>query len=211
MRKVIPTVFAGTKNEFDKKFRKLFRVSHSLQIDLMDGKFVKRKGIRVEDGPNCHDFFGKFEAHLMVNYPSKYLEKLKKRGYKKVIFHIECKENALRVIKMIKKLKMKAWIALNPKTSIVSLENIVDKVDGVMFMGVFPGREGQKFVTSIYRKIMVFHKLHPKVKIQVDGGVNLETVGKLKDVGVNIVNSGSYVSESENPKKALKMLKKKFK
>ena len=209
MRKIIPTVFARNKREFNERFERLYKVSHSLQIDFMDNRFVRGKSVNLKDIPNLR---GKriFEAHLMVNYPSKYLFGLKKKGFSKVIFHIECKEDAEKIIKKINKLKMTAFIAVNPSTNIKDFEGILDKIKGVLFMGVYPGREGQKFVGKVYGKIKRFKLEHQNVRIQVDGGVNLNNISKLKEVGVSIVNTGSFVDEADNPRKALKMLKRKF-
>jgi ribulose-phosphate 3-epimerase len=207
MKKIIPTVFAKTKKEFGERFKRLTKVSRELQIDFMDGKFVRAKGIKVGDVPNLKGK-GKFEAHLMVKSPSRYLLGLKRRGFSKVIFHVECDEDIVQVIDKIRKLKMKAWIALNPSTDIDRIEDILNRVDGVLFMGVNPGKEKQKFVSGVYSKIRKFRKAHKGVKIQVDGGVNLNTIVKLARVGVDIVNSGSFVGASENPRGAFSELRK---
>lgn len=212
MRKVIPTVFAHNKKEFDLRFRKLVKISRDIQIDFMDGKFVKSKGIRISDIPVLKRYGARFEAHLMMRNPEKYIEKLKEKGFSKIIFHVEAgdAEKIGDVIDLIKKNKMKAWIALNPGTGIKKILPFMGRVDGILFMGVYPGKEHQKFVNSVYRKIRNFRKENSRIKIQVDGGVNLESASRLKKIGVNYVNSGSFIFEAENPGKALSELKKKF-
>lgn len=211
-RKIIPTVFAINKKEFDERFGKLIGASKELQIDFMDGRFVRAKGIQLKNVPNLKRK-GKFEAHLMVSNPEKWIEKLKLKGFSKVIFHVETMKNDKgidEIIKKIKGLRLKCWIALNPGTSLKKIEEFLDRVDGVMFMGVNPGREKQKFVDGVYGKIKEFRKKNKRIKIQVDGGVSLKNIERLGKIGVDIVNSGSFVSGAKNPRKALMELRKKF-
>ena len=210
MRKIIPTVFSKNKKDFKEKFDKLIGISRELQIDFMDGNFVRAKGISLSIIPNLKNKKINFEAHLMVEQPGKWINNLKKKGFKKVILHIECKNDIKRVLDKIHKDKMEAWIALNPSTSLKKIEEFLGQIDGVLFMGVNPGKENQKFIPRVLEKIKKLRKRNNKIKIQVDGGVNLKNIGTLKKIGVNIVNSGSFVSQNENPKGALKELKKAF-
>lgn len=209
--KIIPTVFAHNKKEFDERFEKLAKITHYLQIDFMDGKFVRGKSISIGDAPDCHEYWGKFEAHLMVRDPGKYIKELKEKGFKKVIFHYEAvkgKKEAEKIIKLIKKLKMKAWIALNPETGIDKILDLLGEIDGVLFMGVNPGKEGQKFISSVYEKIGELRRIDKKIMIQVDGGVNFGVALKLGALGVNFLNSGGFVAEAKNSKRVIKILRK---
>lgn len=212
MTKIIPTIFARNKKEFNKRFKKLLKLNIDLHIDLMDGKFVKAKGILPKDIPNLKNYKIKFEAHLMTLNPEKYVAKLKNKGFKKIIFHYEAvnKNEILEIINMIKKNSMKAVIAINPPTQINNILPFINKIDSILFMGVFPGKEHQKFINNVYRNIRKLRRISKKIKIQVDGGVNLKIAGKLKEIGVNYLNSGSFISDSKEPKKALQELDKKF-
>lgn len=213
MRKIIPTVFAHNKKEFDERFKKLIELKRDLQIDFMDGKFVGARGIGLKDVPNLKKYLVRFEAHLMVMNPEKWISGLKKKGFYKIIFHVESKKNdneISKVIELIKKNNLECWISINPNTDIKRIADLLKKVDGVLFMGVYPGKEKQKFVNSVLGKIKKLRKINRKIKIQVDGGVNLITIGKLGKIGVNYVNSGSFVSGAEDSRKALKELERKF-
>lgn len=210
---IIPTVFATNKKEFNERFEKLVKITHYLQIDIMDGKFVKTKSVKISEMPDCHEYWGKFEAHLMVRNPEKYINKLKEKGFKKVIFHIESvrnKKEAEKVIKLIKNLKMRVWVALNPKTDIDRILDLLGEVDGVLFMGANPGREHQKFISSVYEKIGELRRADKKILIQVDGGINFKVASRLGKLGVSSLNSGGFIAEAKNPKKMLKMLKRAF-
>ena len=208
--KIIPTVFARNKKEFDSRFAKLSKVSKELQIDFMDGKLVRAKGIRLADVPNLRGK-GNFEAHLMVKNPGKWIPGLKKKGFRKVLFHYEALQDTKKIENLIVKLKKArfvVFIAVNPGTSVKKIMPFLTSVDGVLFMGVNPGKESQKFVAGVWEKIRELRRHSKGVKIQVDGGVNDKTIGRLKRVGVDIVNSGSYISDAEKPREALARLRR---
>lgn len=210
----IPTIFATNKENFSKRFNKLIKVSKYLQIDFMDGKFVKAKSISLSSVPKLKKFGVHFEAHLMVDNPAKWVRKLHDKGFKKIIFHYESQKNSddlLSLIKDIKGNKMLAFLGINPSTPIKSIVPFLSFLDGVLLMGVNPGKEGQKLISSAYKKIEKLRKIDKNIIIQVDGGVNFSTIKKLANAGVSIVNSGSLVYESDNPKKTIKELDSYFK
>ena len=210
---IIPTIFAHNKKEFDERFAKLIEITHQLQIDFMDGKFVHGKSISIEDVPDCHEYWVKFEAHLMMQKPENYIEKLKEKGFKKIIFHYEAVKNAHKIkelISLIKKNKMKVFIAINPATKIDKIIMFLGNIGGVLVMGINPGKEHQKFIPSIYEKIGELRRVDKKIIIQVDGGVNFDNIRRLRKLGVNYINSGSLISDSAKPKKMLKMMKVAF-
>ncbi len=213
MSRIIPTVFAHNKKEFHERFSELIKLNRDLQIDFMDGKFVKSHGIKINDIPNLSKYKRKFEAHLMAFNPAKYIDKLRKKGFKKIIFHYEALKNNQKIEELIDKIKenrMRAWIAINPSTKIDGIIGFLDNVNGILFMGVEPGREHQKFIPSVYYKINKLRKMNKKIKVQVDGGVNLLNIGKLRSLGADYINSGSFISKAENPKKVLRELESKL-
>lgn len=208
MKRVIPTVFAHSKKEFDKRFALVIGLSKNVQIDFMDGKFVRGKSLMIKDIPNLKKYKKKFEAHLMIKNPEKYIGELKRKGFQKIIFHYGSLDyhKIRKLIDKIKKLKMKAFIALNPENSPVEILPFLDSADGVLIMGVHPGKEHQKFIPKIYDKIKELKELKKNIKIQIDGGVNFEVARKLKKIGVNYVNSGSFVANAKKPKIAVEKL-----
>lgn len=210
---VIPTVFAYSKNNFIDRFEKLIKISEEIQIDIMDGKFVNEASIDIKDIPDLKKYKNNFEAHLMVEKPEDYVERLKKKGFKKIIFHYEAlkHDNEIeKTIEKIRKVKMKVFIALNPETSIARIILFLHKVDGILFMGVHPGKEHQSFIPEIYEKIKKLREFSKDIEIQVDGGVNLEIAKRLKELGVNKVNSGSFVADAKNPTEVIKRLNRIF-
>jgi len=202
---IIPTVFSHNKKEFNERFSKLIKVSKNLQIDFMDGRFVRAKSIKFSQIPSLRGK-GNFEAHLMVKNPEKYIKSLKSRGFKKVIFHLNSGDN-LKTIAEIRKSGMKAFLALNPEDKINESCYLFQLVDGILFMGHIPGKEHLGLSPLIIPKIKETRKINKNIDIQIDGAVNLKTIGKLKKAGANIFNIGSFVAESDNPKKALDSLR----
>lgn len=209
-KRVIPTVFAHNKKEFYERFEKLRRISRTLQIDFMDGKFVKARSVELKEIPDLDDYWGKFEAHLMVKNPEKYIDRLKEKGFDKIIFHIEAVKDKeiIGLIWEIKNKRVEAWIAVNPATKIEKIKEFLGEIDGILIMGVYPGKEHQKFISSVYENIKKLRGIDRKVPIQVDGGVNLDVAEKLGKLGVDYINSGAFVAESENPRRVIKLLNK---
>src|SRR3989344_7891012 len=136
---IIPTVFSHNKKEFDVRLNKLIKISKNLQIDLMDGKFVKTKSISIAEIPNLKGK-GNFEAHLMIKKPSNYITKLKSKGFKKIIFHYNTDDN-VKCIAEIRKNGMLAFLALNPEIKIEEVCYLFDLIDGILLMGHVPGKE----------------------------------------------------------------------
>jgi ribulose-phosphate 3-epimerase len=209
MNQIIPTVFSTNKEKFDERFNKLVKISKDIQIDFMDGYFVGNESILLKRLPNLKKYKINFEIHLMAKNPEKYIDEAKKLGFKKIIFHYESlwdNKNCLSLIKKIKSLKMKAFIALSPETSSSKITPLLKSIDGVLLMGVHPGAEHQEIIPRTYAKIKEIRKYSKTLPIQIDGGVNLATLKKLKESGATIFNSGSFISNSSDPKKALKQL-----
>jgi ribulose-phosphate 3-epimerase len=145
----------------------------------------------------------------MAKSPKRYLDEAKNLGFKKIIFHYEALNNdekRIHIINKAKSLNLKVFIALNPETDIKSIFPLLHLVDGVLLMGVHPGAEHQELLTETFSRIKKIRKYNQSIPIQIDGGVNLETIKKLRDSGATIFNSGSFVSSSDNPKEALKQL-----
>ncbi|MBT3407483.1 hypothetical protein HN415_02250, partial [Candidatus Woesearchaeota archaeon] len=200
---------------FDTKFKKLYNITKELQIDFMDGKFVKNKSVDIKYVPNLKSYNKKYglkcEAHLMIKNPIKLISKLNQIGFKKILIHFSAFKTEVELINClneIKKYKMIPALVINPNIKLNLIEKLIPKFKTIMLMGVYPGAEGQSFVSTNYLKIKKLRQKFPKLNIQIDGGVNLKTIKKIVDSGANILNSGSFISSSDNPKNSLNILKK---
>ena len=206
---VIPTVFAHNKKEFLERFNRISKAAKNIQIDFMDGKLVPSKGIEIRDVAGLKSLRKNFEAHLMVKDPEVYFAEAKKKGFKKIIIHREAfimTSECADAIEKIQKLKLKAFVAINPETPISAIVPLLNRVDGVLVMGVHPGKEHQQFIGEIYDKLRKLRAFNPNVVIQVDGGVNFDVAKGLKMIGVNEINTGSMTADAKNPKEIIEEL-----
>jgi len=186
MKKIIPSIIARNQKELDKIIKKV-SFAPLMQIDIMDGKFVKNKSFDF-------DFTlpkKKYEAHLMVKDPISWIKKHGKK-VNTIYFHYEAVKNHIEVIKEIRKIKKKVGIAINPKTKVDKIKKLIKYVDNVLIMTVYPGKYGAKFLPFTTKKIQELKKY--KVTIEVDGGISNKTITQAKDA--NLFISGSYLLKS---------------
>ena len=181
-------------------------------LDIMDGVFVPN----ITFGTPILEVFKKYatkhlDAHLMIINPENYIEKFASLGAKTITVHYEACNNLLNTINQIKKLDVKAGIAINPDTAVSSLESIISEIDLVCLMSVFPGFSGQKFIPETFVRLeklrQIITKNHSKAMIQIDGGVDLDNAKKLVSLGADILVAGSFVFKSEDAFNTIKKLK----
>jgi ribulose-phosphate 3-epimerase len=209
--KIVPAILAKNKKEFLKQWQIVASFFSYLQIDIMDGAFVKNKNnLKPSDIKNItaqHDL----EIHLMVNDVSKYVtlwEGL--TNVKKIIWHYEAlqdTETILCLSEYLKKKKIKTGLAINPETHLSQINKVAKYFDTIQIMGVNPGAQGKTFHTSSINKIKAIKKKYSKQKIAIDGGVDAKNFMALKTAGVDIVILGHYLQSAKDIKQALKNLK----
>ena len=180
-------------------------------LDIMDGVFVPN----ISFGTPILEVFMKYatkhlDAHLMIINPENYIEKFASLGAKTITVHYEACNNLINTINQIKKLGVKAGVAINPDTAVSSLESIISEIDLVCLMSVFPGFSGQKFIPETFVRLeklkQIITKNHSKAMIQIDGGVDLDNAKKLVSLGADILVAGSFVFKSEDAFNTIKKL-----
>jgi len=193
----------------DKKRAKIlankFKQADFIQIDVMDGKFVPGKTIWAKDIASLK--IKKLELHLMINNPEKHLSDFIKCKPLRIIVHYESTKKLSSIIKKLKKARIKIGVAINPRTRISNIKKYLRKIDFVLIMTVTPGKQGQKFMTSMLSKIKQLRKIS-KIDIGVDGGVNNITAKLAIKAGASTIASGSYFTKSGNPNSIIKYFKK---
>lgn len=183
-----------------------------LHLDVMDGVFVPNIsfGLPVISAIKKHSK-KPLDVHLMIVNPEKYIEDFRNAGADLISVHFEACNHLHRVIQQIKNSGAKAGVVLNPHTGVESLKNILPDLDFVLIMSVNPGFGGQKFLPLVYDKIKELKQMianfNPACKIEVDGGVNSENAKKLLEAGADILVAGSFVFNSDDPKKVISELK----
>lgn len=185
-------------------------------LDVMDGVFVPN----ITFGSPVLEIFKNFskkplDIHLMIVEPENFIDKFSNYKPQTLTIHIEATKNLKSSLNKIKKLNIKAGLAINPDTPVLDLEPYLDEIDMVCLMGVFPGFSGQKFIKSTTQRLKELRKLIDKNKsntlIQIDGGVDLSNIKELASAGADILVSGSCIFSSENPNTIIDSLKKESK
>jgi ribulose-phosphate 3-epimerase len=178
-----------------------------VHIDIMDGYFVKKNTENLFNMKTISKYTNKkIDIHFMVKKPKIFITNFLKYNPDIISFHIESEENISENISLIKSHGIKCGIAINPETDIHTLNNYLKDIDIILIMSVVPGKGGQKFVNSTFKKIKLIKekllKINPKIKLEIDGGVNNLNSKSLNKSGADILVSGSYLINQKNIKKA---------
>jgi ribulose-phosphate 3-epimerase len=181
-------------------------------LDVMDGRFVPNISFGFPVVEQVTKLTDKIcDVHLMIVEPEKYFHEFKNAGADILTIHIEACNNLHRNIQQIKSLKMQAGVAVNPHTPVDFLKDILADIDVVCLMSVNPGYGGQSFIPHSLNKIKQLRKLIDeadlKVKIEVDGGVNLENAKQIIDAGADVLVTGSAVFKDADPASAIQKFK----
>lgn len=170
-----------------------------IHFDVMDNHYVPNltigpmvcKSLR-DDG--IKDFI---DVHLMIQPVNDLAKSFAEAGADLISFHPEAVENINETIELIKSHGCKVGIAINPDTSLSVLEDIIQDIDLILLMSVYPGFGGQKFIETTIEKIQDAKKLietqSHNIFLEVDGGINHETIGKVAAAGANVFVAGSAI------------------
>jgi len=211
MIEIIPAILATTKEEFAEMIKKVEPYVSLVHIDISDGVFVNSKTIGLEEIKDSSSRL-KLSVHLMVEKPETVLAGwLELPNLKTIIFQIEATDKTAEIIDSVHNAGKQVGLAVNPETSIESLESFAMKVDQVQFMTVHPGNYGGEFVEGVVGKIIEFHKRYPFTRIAVDGSIHKETARMAVDAGAEILILGTHIfSEGRNIGEAIEEIKNIF-
>ncbi|WP_300624563.1 ribulose-phosphate 3-epimerase [uncultured Megasphaera sp.] len=170
-----------------------------IHLDMMDGHFVPNLtfGVPIIAALRKHVSIP-FDAHLMVEHPDVYVDGLAKAGVQYVTVHQEACPHLDSTLQHIRSAGMKCGVALNPATPVSSLSCVAAQLDMILIMSVNPGFGGQKFIPYSLDKIREARSLldsvgNTEAVIEVDGGVNADTVQAVKEAGATFLVAGSAV------------------
>ena len=182
-----------------------------IHLDIMDGSFVPNITFGAEvihclqKPKNCI-----FDAHLMIQNPQQHIESFAKAGVDLITIHAEACKHLHRTLKEIKQHDIHAGVSLNPATPLHVLDWILDEVDLVLLMSVNPGWGGQNFIPSCYEKIKKLKTMLSEkdkvIPIQVDGGINLDTIAKVVQAGASNLVVGSAFFKNDDYKQSYEEL-----
>jgi ribulose-phosphate 3-epimerase len=177
-----------------------------IHVDVMDGHFVPP----ITIGPlvassiadQVHEAGGALDVHLMIERPADHVAAFAQAGADCISFHFEADSHAHRTLAAIRDAGCLAGLALNPGTPAESVEELNDAADLILCMSVNPGWGGQAFIPSSPDKVTRLRRLAPAPVIEVDGGVDAETVGGVAEAGATLFVAGSAVFGDPEPAQA---------
>lgn len=205
MIKIAPSILAGDFVRMADSVRIAEEAGADyLHCDVMDGVFV----------PNISFGFPMIEAireittlpldvHLMIDQPSRYVERFARAGADIITFHVEAETHIQRTLQAIRDCGKKAGIVFNPATPLGCVPYVLEDVDMILLMSVNPGYGGQKFLPSALQKIRELRAMTDAsgrdVEIEVDGGVSPATAASVISAGANVLVAGSAVFHAADP------------
>lgn len=212
MVKVSPSILSCDFANMKEDIKTISSFVEYLHIDVMDGVFVNNISIGIPVVKALRPHFDiVFDTHLMIVKPERYIKEFANAGSDIITFHYEATEDSMSVIDLIHSYNVKAGISIKPKTDVEVLIPYLDKVELILIMSVEPGFGGQKFDSSALEKIAWLKKQKEEhgytYEIEVDGGINGETGKLCKDMGVDVLVSGSYIFNKEDRKTAIDSLR----
>ena len=201
---IVPSIIAESEEELHKQISLMKRFASSVQLDVFDSKkyenrsfdfdFILPKGL-------------KYELDLYSDDPTSWIRDNGKK-FDTIIVHLTEWDDVLGIIHLIKTLGKKAGIALDPEQEIADFEKYIPAFDMILIMTGEPGGYGAKFDDEMLHKIRESREKWPDKNIEVDVGINADTIIMAKEAGANRFVSGSYIHNSEEPEEGFNNLKR---
>ncbi len=213
MIKIAPSILSADFSKLNEQIAKLYNAGAQwLHIDFMDGEFVPNKTamdhLFVQSIRPLTDMV--FDAHLMAQHPLEHIELFANAGADIISIHAECSDDISKCLTLIKKCGKKCGIVINPETPVSAIEDLLNMADLVLVMSVNPGWAGQKYICEVESKVKYIRdKMGKDFDIEIDGGINADTVKRAVMAGANIAVAGASIFKSESGiENAVKLLLK---
>lgn len=216
MKKIAPSILSADFTRLGDELKAVEKAGADyIHIDVMDGHFVPN----ITIGPMIVEAARRatglpLDVHLMISNPDQYIEEFRKAGADIISVHVEAVNHLHRSIQLIKSTGAKAAVALNPATPLETIEYVLGDLDMVLLMTVNPGFGGQEFIPRVLPKIERLKEMVDArglaTEIQVDGGVNADTIGLVSAAGANVFVAGSAVFKSRDYAETIWILREKM-
>ena len=201
--KIAPSILSADYANFESELKKLEATgAEYVHIDIMDGHFVPNisfgAGMVASMRPHSKLVF---DCHLMVSNPEHHIEDFARAGADIISIHAEATPHIHGALQKIRAAGVKASVVINPGTPVEAVKNVLNLVDQVLVMTVNPGFGGQAFLPETMdkvRELVVLREVNQlDFDIEVDGGIDDETIGIAKEAGANVFVAGSYVFKGD--------------
>ncbi|WP_391121135.1 ribulose-phosphate 3-epimerase [Psychrobacillus sp. L3] len=213
MVKIAPSILAANFAKLGEEVVEVEKAGAELiHIDVMDGHFVPN----ITMGPIVVEALRPLtklplDVHLMIENADQYIEAFAKAGADYITVHVEACPHLHRTIQLIRSFGVKPGVVLNPHTPVESIQHVLEDIDMVLFMTVNPGFGGQKFIHSVVPKVKqladIVKERNLSIEIEIDGGINEETIIPCVEAGATIFVAGSAIYNAPDKRKALQAIK----
>ncbi len=212
--KISASILAADPTQLGNEIKRVEQAGVDLiHIDVMDGHFVPN----LTMGPFIVERIKEItkvplDIHLMIENPDKYVESFTQKTTKDDIltFHIEATDDPLNVINLIKDRGIKAGVAINPDTHEKTVEKLLESIDILLVMTVYPGFSGQAFKKNVCDKLKKLREMAPEnLDIEVDGGIKPETIPDAASAGANVFAAATSIFAKDDYKEAIEELRRK--
>ncbi|PQP34387.1 ribulose-phosphate 3-epimerase [Desulfobacteraceae bacterium SEEP-SAG9] len=214
MKLIAPSILSADFSRLGEEIKSVDKAGADwIHIDVMDGHFVPN----ITMGPMIVEAASRvtslpLDVHLMIANPDLFIPQFVKAGAALISVQVEACVHLNRTIHMIKDHGLRAGVVLNPSTPLFTLEWILEYIDFVLIMGVNPGFGGQSFIPNTLDRIRELYRWITErglsTLIQVDGGVNEETIGAISLAGASVFVAGSAIFGSPDYKKTIDHFRK---
>lgn len=178
--------------------------AEGLHLDVMDGHFVPNLtyGMTIVEGLRRHTDLP-LDVHLMISDPVRYAQPMVDAGADLLTFHVEAVDDPVATAGRMKEMGVAVGVALNPDTPLVSIEACLAEVDLVLVMSVKAGFGGQSFQPVAMEKIEQLRRQHPELLLEIDGGINIDTIGPARQAGCDLFVVGSAIFRQGDYRRAM--------
>jgi ribulose-phosphate 3-epimerase len=205
MIRICPSILNANFDELPSEIAKVAQVSDLLHLDVMDNKFVPNFTFSFERAREIIEGSAiPVDVHLMIADADREALPYLDTSASSITVHLEACEDPLSLLTEIRRRGKRAAIAIKPGTAIDEVKDLLPAVDMILVMTVEPGFGGQKFMSEMMPKVEIARRWLDEaglsdIWLQVDGGVNLETISKAKKAGADTFVAGSVVFNSPDP------------
>jgi len=205
-KQVVPSLLSADFSQLGAEIQRVERQgAKRLHLDIMDGHFVPN----ITFGPMIVNAVRRLtdthlEAHLMIEEPSEYIPHFAEAGVDTIIVQQETCPHLHRDVELIRQHGATPGVVLNPATPLDTLQEILPHIGHLLIMTVNPGFGGQTFIPSMVEKIRQARSMirDRDIRLEVDGGINMETIGKARDAGADLFVIGSSIFDEDDPGEA---------
>ncbi|MDE3111011.1 MAG: ribulose-phosphate 3-epimerase [Acidobacteriota bacterium] len=211
---IAPSILSADFSRLGEEIRAVEQGGASvIHVDVMDGQFVPNITIGIPVVASLRKATRlPLDVHLMIDRPERYVQEFVRAGADRVLVHQEATPHLDRALSMIREAGAQAGAVINPSTPVVTLSDVLDKVDTVLVMSVNPGFGGQKFIPIAFSKIRQLAEWRARYnadyRIAVDGGVDLDNIAQLAQAGANTFVAGTSVFHMPDAGAATRELKR---